>query len=159
MPKDALPTFLIIGAMKCGTTSLHYYLRQHPQIQMPTMKETNFFAPPEGIPYYTGTKVIKTVDEYKRLFDSAFDVRGEASPSYTEYPRRKGVQRESRRSSLMQSLSTLCATLLRASFPTIDTGAQSKTSAARYTTRLAIFRILTLLIHAQVSMRGNLAGT
>jgi hypothetical protein len=39
-----LPTFLIIGAMKCGTTSLYYYLAEHPDIGMSRRKETNFFV-------------------------------------------------------------------------------------------------------------------
>jgi hypothetical protein len=34
----ALPDFLLIGAMKCGTTSLYHYLRDHPQIFMPAIK-------------------------------------------------------------------------------------------------------------------------
>lgn len=39
-----LPNFLIIGAAKAGTTALHTYLQQHPQIYMTPDKETNFFA-------------------------------------------------------------------------------------------------------------------
>lgn len=39
-----LPNFLIIGAAKAGTTALHTYLQQHPQIYMTPSKETNFFA-------------------------------------------------------------------------------------------------------------------
>jgi hypothetical protein len=79
--------------MKCGTTSLHHYLGEHPEIQkLPAMKETNFFSgPPNGIPYPPGSKRIERLEEYERLFDDAFDVRGEASPCYTLYPRRKGV--------------------------------------------------------------------
>src|SRR3954451_22819855 len=38
------PTFLILGAAKAGTTALYYYLRQHPQVGMSRIKETNFFA-------------------------------------------------------------------------------------------------------------------
>ena len=30
----ALPNLLIIGAAKCGTTSLHFYLDQHPDVFM-----------------------------------------------------------------------------------------------------------------------------
>lgn len=87
-----LPTFVIIGSMKAGTTSLHHYLEEHPQIQMASMKETNFFSgPPAGVPYPTGHKRIESLEEYERLFDPAFPVRGEASPSYTVFPRRKGV--------------------------------------------------------------------
>ena len=42
--KKTLPNFLIIGAAKAGTTALHEYLKQHPQIYMTPTKETNFFA-------------------------------------------------------------------------------------------------------------------
>ena len=37
-----LPNFLIVGAAKAGTTSVHAYLRQHPQVYMCPVKETNF---------------------------------------------------------------------------------------------------------------------
>jgi len=89
----ARPTFLIIGGMKCGTTSLHHYLGEHPEIQrLPRMKETNFFSgPPEGIPYPPGSRRIEHLEEYEKLFDDAYKVRGEASPCYALYPRRKGV--------------------------------------------------------------------
>jgi hypothetical protein len=87
-----LPTFVIIGSMKAGTTSLHHYLEEHPQIQMASMKETNFFSgPPEDLPYPTGHKRIECVQDYERLFDPAFPARGEASPSYTVHPQRRGV--------------------------------------------------------------------
>jgi len=39
-----LPEFLIIGAGKSGTTSLDNYLRQHPALFLPPMKEPNFFG-------------------------------------------------------------------------------------------------------------------
>jgi len=39
-----LPNFLVIGAMKAGTSSLYQYLRAHPQIFMPAAKELSFFA-------------------------------------------------------------------------------------------------------------------
>ena len=38
------PTFLIIGAQKCGTTWLHQHLRQHPDIFMPAEKDLEFFS-------------------------------------------------------------------------------------------------------------------
>ncbi len=37
------PDFFIVGAPKCGTTSLHYYLHQHPQVYM-AAKELHFFG-------------------------------------------------------------------------------------------------------------------
>ena len=37
------PEFIIIGAGKCGTSSLNNYLNQHNQIYMCPQKETYFF--------------------------------------------------------------------------------------------------------------------
>jgi hypothetical protein len=86
----ALPTFFIIGAPKAGTTSLHFYLEQHPQIQMSSVKEPHFFAGPEdGIPYAMGR--VDSQEKYEKLFDEAVAVRGEASPTYSVHPRRRGV--------------------------------------------------------------------
>jgi hypothetical protein len=86
----ALPTFFIIGAAKAGTTSMHHYLDQHPEIQMSAIKETHFFSGPEnGFPYTMGR--VSELDDYERLFDPAAPMRGESSPSYTGYPRRRGV--------------------------------------------------------------------
>ena len=39
-----LPTFLIIGAAKSGTSSFAAYLAQHPEVFMPHIKEPNYFA-------------------------------------------------------------------------------------------------------------------
>ncbi len=41
---DLLPDFLIIGAGKSGTTSLDQYLKQHPEIFIPRVKEPNFYG-------------------------------------------------------------------------------------------------------------------
>ncbi|HTA13392.1 MAG TPA: sulfotransferase [Solirubrobacteraceae bacterium] len=85
-----LPTFFIVGAAKAGTTSLHYYLDQHPQIQMSSVKEPHFFGGPENeYPYPVGR--VSRLDAYEKLFDPAMGVRGEASPGYANHPRRQGV--------------------------------------------------------------------
>ena len=39
----SLPSFFLLGAAKCGTTALHYYLRQHPGICMSIPKEPYYF--------------------------------------------------------------------------------------------------------------------
>ena len=39
----ALPAFLIIGAQKCGTSSLFDCLQQHPAVAAPLVKELHFF--------------------------------------------------------------------------------------------------------------------
>jgi sulfotransferase family protein len=79
-----LPNLLVIGAMKCGTTSLHYYLDQHPDIAMSKVKEINFFL--EGHGHWD-----KGVPWYESHFDGSAEVRGESSTSYTKYPQRSGV--------------------------------------------------------------------
>jgi hypothetical protein len=38
------PNFFIVGAPKAGTTSLYFYLDQHPQIYMSPIKEPHYFA-------------------------------------------------------------------------------------------------------------------
>jgi hypothetical protein len=38
------PNFILAGAPTCGTTSLHHYLCQHPQIYMSPVKEPTYFA-------------------------------------------------------------------------------------------------------------------
>lgn len=85
----ALPTFFVIGAAKSGTSSLHFYLDQHPEIQMSANKEPRFFAEPDrGIPF-PPDKVWDRA-EYERLFDPGFRVRGESSTDYAAHPRRQG---------------------------------------------------------------------
>jgi len=37
------PTFLVVGAAKSGTTTLHYFMEQHPEICVPSRKETYVF--------------------------------------------------------------------------------------------------------------------
>ncbi len=86
----ALPTFFIIGAARSGTTSLHYYLSLHPEISMSAEKEPHFFAGPAGdLPF--GSPRVASLADYRALFDPSVRVRGEASPSYSAYPRRVGV--------------------------------------------------------------------
>ena len=82
----ALPDFLLIGAMKCGTTSLYHYLRDHPQIFMPTIKAPEFFA--EESNWGRG------IAWYRRQFEGVGPgviAIGEASNVYTKYPRYRGV--------------------------------------------------------------------
>lgn len=39
-----LPTFFVLGAAKCTTTTLHKVLSQHPEIKMFRIKEPSFFS-------------------------------------------------------------------------------------------------------------------
>lgn len=52
--QGSLPDFLIIGAPKCGTTSLFEYLCGHPNLARPTRKEIHYFDEnyARGLPWY-----------------------------------------------------------------------------------------------------------
>jgi hypothetical protein len=91
-----LPNFLIVGAMRSGTTSLWRYLKQHPQIYMPSLKEPRFLASSIflklGDEFYRFQRVCKsdptcTFEDYIELFRNVKDESaiGEASPHYL-YP-------------------------------------------------------------------------
>lgn len=43
------PDFIVLGGHKCGTTSLHNYLRQHPQIVLPRIKGTDLLNKPDRL--------------------------------------------------------------------------------------------------------------
>jgi hypothetical protein len=43
-PDVRLPNFLVVGAEKCGTTSLYQYLKQHRDVYLPSKKELHYFA-------------------------------------------------------------------------------------------------------------------
>jgi hypothetical protein len=76
--QEQLPDFVTIGAKKCATTSLHYYLGLHPQIAMAREKELNFFVLERN--WYRG------IDWYKSQFTGRGSIRGETSPDYTYRP-------------------------------------------------------------------------
>jgi Sulfotransferase domain len=91
-----LPNFIIIGAMKSGTTSLYNYLAQHPQIYMSSVKEPKFFAlegttwdsEPLGAGGLAKIKGIREWETYQGLFSgvSGETAIGEASPLYIYAP-------------------------------------------------------------------------
>lgn len=94
-----LPTFVIIGAQKAATTSLHFYLNQHPEIFMGSFKEPNLFLPDsdkkvpnyEFDPFFYGSSSRQkrrglTDDEILRLMFRGYSgerVIGDVSTYYT----------------------------------------------------------------------------
>jgi hypothetical protein len=78
-----MPSLIIIGGLKCGTTSIHHYLGLHPEIHMSKPKELNFFAEEQN--WDLG------LDWYASRFDDRFPMNGESSPHYTNRPRFNGV--------------------------------------------------------------------
>jgi len=85
-----LPTFLIVGAPKAGTTSLYHYLSEHSQVFMSNPKEVNFFSREEieaqGL-YYKDFQA-NNFEDYEKLFEDSKGEQaiGEASVSYLFYP-------------------------------------------------------------------------
>lgn len=77
----SLPNFLIVGAQKCGTTSLHEILARHPQIYMSEKKEVNYFTIDKnyqkGLSYYEQHFPVRK-EQYLAI--------GESSPGYICYP-------------------------------------------------------------------------
>jgi hypothetical protein len=91
----ALPNLVIIGAQKCGTSALHYYLDLHPEVQMSSPKELSFFLDQSELepgPYVSDPRDMALVrgdrnwgcgvDWYRSHFSAEAPVRGEATPGY-----------------------------------------------------------------------------
>lgn len=82
------PDFLVVGSVKCGTTSLHYYLSQHPEVHVSRPKELNFFlgkdtlteeeAASTSLNWHRGT------EWHGRHFRTDKPVCGELSPLYVD---------------------------------------------------------------------------
>ncbi len=91
-----LPDFLVIGATRSGTTSLHHYLGQHPEVFICPINETNFFTldrdiPASDDPYLERFRSIsrrwfRDPAAYERLFEGVTDEAavGEVSPLYLQ---------------------------------------------------------------------------
>jgi hypothetical protein len=83
-----LPDFIVIGVYKAGTTSLHHYFDQHPDVFMTHVKEPNFFAFDDKNPVHVAEKSgrfrVRSLTQYEFLFRgaSAGQSKGEVSPSY-----------------------------------------------------------------------------
>jgi hypothetical protein len=83
-----LPDFIIIGAQRCGTTSLYNYVADHPDVASAFMKETHFFDLhfAKGLGWYRAhfpsavhRQTVQLL-RHRRLFV------GEATPYYLFYP-------------------------------------------------------------------------
>ena len=80
-PLRMMPSFLVIGAQKCGTTSLFNYLLQHPSIRAPVKKEVGYFS----------SNFNKGIEWYQSFFPIAWHqdrqyLTGEASTGYIYHP-------------------------------------------------------------------------
>lgn len=88
-----LPTFVVAGAAKSGTTALLHYLRQHPDVYLPLHEEPSFFAFEGQPPSYTGPDgkppainghAVTSLAAFSALYaDAPADAaRGDVSPAY-----------------------------------------------------------------------------
>src|SRR5689334_12703065 len=93
--RKRLPTFIVIGAGKTGTSSLYRYLMQHPDVFMSPIKEPLFFAFAGEHPKFAGPgdaelnrRLVTSLEEYQALFEKGAHhrARGEASSAYLYYP-------------------------------------------------------------------------
>lgn len=77
--------FIVIGAMRAGTTMLHDVLSRHPDISMSRMKESDFFIVEKNYP--------RGIEWYRKQFEGDLPLRGEISPNYSKARDFPGVAR------------------------------------------------------------------
>jgi hypothetical protein len=87
------PDFLIVGAAKSGTTSIHRYLRQHPGLFLPRIKETWFYHlvdNPNRAVLRDFPELPTSLPAFLALFEDASpgQLCGEVTPSYLHYHER-----------------------------------------------------------------------
>lgn len=81
--KKRFPELIVIGGMKCGSSSLHHYLNAHPDVSMSVLKETNFFI--ESLNWDKG------FDWYHSHFEVDTAMCGESSVGYAKKEEFPGV--------------------------------------------------------------------
>ena len=79
-----LPNFLVIGAGRSGTTSLHHYLQEHPDVYIPAVKSPSHFYCCGGEHQATPDYFVPDPADYEALFDGVRNETaiGEVSPAY-----------------------------------------------------------------------------
>src|ERR1700677_1188016 len=72
-PRQRFPEFFVVGHQKCGTSALYEMLRRRPQIYMPDVKETWYFASELRSPGRRRRDVSRpeSLAEYLSLFEAA----------------------------------------------------------------------------------------
>jgi hypothetical protein len=84
-----LPQFVIIGAQKCGTSSLYRYLNEHPAVAPAAGKEVHYFDLHfrRGPRWYRAHFPTVLYSEFFRVRTGQRLMTGEASPYYMFHPR------------------------------------------------------------------------
>jgi hypothetical protein len=83
-----MPDFIIIGGHRCGTTSLHHYLSEHPRIVMACTKEVHFYDVwyDRGLDWYRSHFPLRALQALSKLRPGGGFLTGEASPYYLLHP-------------------------------------------------------------------------
>jgi hypothetical protein len=79
-----LPDFIIIGARRCGTTSLYNYLTEHPDV-LPALKKEIFFFDlfyDKGVEWYRWHFPTRIEKRLREAMGRSKVITGEATPSY-----------------------------------------------------------------------------
>jgi hypothetical protein len=88
---DFSPQFFVVGAPKAGTTAVYHWLRSHPGVFLPSVKEPSYFAYagssaiPKNGPYDSDyfRKITVNRESYAELYDAAGSrLTGDISPVY-----------------------------------------------------------------------------
>ncbi len=78
--------FFIIGAPKCGTTTIHEVMARSGKFNLPSLKELHFFSYPEVADSYYSyeikNNICKTMNEYEQAFTNNQLPKVDNSPSY-----------------------------------------------------------------------------
>ena len=85
---SSLPNLLILGAPRCGTTSLHDWIEAHPDVAAPSIKELFYFADADSFERVDGRNVHEQgLAGYEALFAPCRDaaVRMESTTGYLYY--------------------------------------------------------------------------
>lgn len=85
VPWRALPEIMVVGAQKAGTKSLHWYLRQHPEMMPAYKQEVNYFdggLEPERDAYERPFRWYRAHFPLRRAGRKTYDV----SPLYLSHP-------------------------------------------------------------------------
>lgn len=84
-----MPDFIIIGAQRCGTTSLYRNLVTHPCVVPAFRKEVHFFDNnyKKGVLWYKAHFHTTLYEWYKKKLYNHTVITGEASPYYIFHPR------------------------------------------------------------------------
>lgn len=94
--RAGLPNLIVIGSAKCGTTSLHRYLQQHPQITMATPNGTgpslDNDSDAKEMRFFWRQDWEEKLGWYRSHFEGMTTaIRGEATPAYSAHPFHPGV--------------------------------------------------------------------